>query len=767
MIRKYPGIFLLVFVIGGIFIADLTHWPSWLLLLAALSAGLAGLFVRSRTPFLATVLLAAALGGVAAVHFALSSYDFGDRHLARAIDEDRTCQIFGRVSDWPDLKANLTEITLAVDSLGGDLNRPVEGGILLKVTDTSTALQIGDRVEFHGRIYPLRQEDRRGSGFDYGRFLRMKGISGIVYLPTLLDVRIDRRYDYGFYALSDRLRAWITDCFNRNLPPNQAALASGFLIGETRDIPTHVYQQFRQSGTLHLLAVSGSNVALVLLVVLFVMRPFGFGRRARGAILLAVLLLFTVISYGQPSVIRAAVMAGLVIVAGMLERRYDLNNIIALSAVIILLFDPGELFDVGFQLSYATAWGLIFIVPRLTSLFQDNLNTRWYRWIAFPLIISLVAQIVSTPLVLLYFGQAPVLSVPANLLIVPLTGIAVVGAMVLFLADLIWPILALLVGSLVSVILGALLKLVALFGSATLPAIRIPAPEQGATEVAVVMMIYLLIVSGTLGISNQKARRLTVWIALCGCLMALIFAALPDKEGGEELRLTTVPGGVAGVRTHPGSRAGDLILIGAEAREYSVSDRILCPWLARLGIMTIDKCFILGSDYRCLEDIFALTDSLDVSVFYLPASLKQSASDVLTHSGRAGLADRLQFFGKGAIPLADHDGYYARGERLQLATQVGTIMFAGDYTDAVTYAGEEDAPQILVIGESGGKLPSADSLKIIGIRQVICSRFEQKAVAESGQPTESAILPGRAFRVDLRTTGEFVLSLDDRPAPHR
>jgi len=762
MIRKYPGIFLLIFVVGGIVIADLSQWPSWVFLLFALVSGLTGLLLLNRNSQVsAMICLGGALGGVVAVHFALTSYDLGNRHLAKQIDEDRVCHIFGRVSDWPELKANLTEVAVTVDSLGEEINRPVEGTVLLKITDTSTALQIGDRVEFHGRIYPLRVEDRSSGSFDYGRYLRMKGISGIVYLPTLLDVRIDRRYQYGFFALTDRLRAWITDCFKRNLPPDQAALASGFLIGETRDIPVHVYQQFRQSGTLHLLAVSGSNVALVLLVCVFLVRPFGLTRRRRGAVLLGLLLLFAVISYGQPSVIRASVMAGLVIVAGMLERRYDLNNIIALSAVIILLFDPGELFDVGFQLSYATAWGLIFIVPRLTVLFEKRQNTRWYRWVVFPVIISLIAQIVSTPLILLYFKQAPLLSVPANLVIVPLTGIAVVGVMAVAIADLIWPVLGLFVGSVVSLVLELLLRLVALFGAPDLPSLRIPAFTQAGFAVGATILIYVLVVLGAEAIASKKARRAVLWVLVLGCLAGVSLSLKSSHVKGEALRLTTIPGGIAAVRTQGGSKSGDLILLGVSAREYSISDRILCPWLRRLGVETIDKCFILEAEYRSLGDVFSLRDSLPISAFYLPQSMRQSVTDVLSHAGRGGLAAGTQYFSATDVPFSEQPGYYAGPNGLRLTTPKGTVWFARDVSAVQISPGGASSPAFVVLGEKVRDYRVGDSLKRAGVLGVICASLEQPSGRSEAVQLGSLRVSGPDFWKDLRATGELVMSLSD------
>ncbi len=313
MLRKHPALLFLGLVLAGIVAADVARIPSWVFLFGAFSAVLAAVLVAFRSIRVASVIFGVALAFVAAFHFAKDHYDLTPRHVARVADESRTVQIFGQVSDWPDLKANLTEIKVEVDSLGGRICRRVEGTILVKVTDTTTALQRGDRVEFWARIYPLVGGESGGERFDYRRYLQLKGVFGIVYLPTLLDVRIDKRSRIGLFAAVDQLRDAIRSTFSAYLSPDGAALASGFLIGETRNIPVHVYQWFKDSGTLHLLAVSGSNVALVLLVIIVLLRPFRLSRNVRAVVLLVVIVLFTMLSYGQPSVIRASVMAALVI----------------------------------------------------------------------------------------------------------------------------------------------------------------------------------------------------------------------------------------------------------------------------------------------------------------------------------------------------------------------------------------------------------------------------------------------------------------------
>ena len=297
--QKYPGAFLLVPVLIGIVAAD--QWDLSILLwlsasAAFLTVGLVATAKRKRG--LALLAFGLAMMGVSALNFGLRYSDQSPRHLSKLIEPHERYHVFGTVTDWPVLKTHRTEITVTVDSLIGSKAQFVEGGLLISISDTTTAIQRGDRIEFTSEIYSIRSS-KTASGFDYGRFLRLKGISGIAYLTTLLDVRIDRGNRYGLFRIVDKLRQGIIGSFNRNLSPVGAALASGFLIGETRNIPTDVYSMFRGSGTLHLLAVSGSNVALILMMAIVLMWPFSISRTRRAAVLIGVIIIFCILCYSQ------------------------------------------------------------------------------------------------------------------------------------------------------------------------------------------------------------------------------------------------------------------------------------------------------------------------------------------------------------------------------------------------------------------------------------------------------------------------------------
>ena len=231
MLKKYPGLFFLIPVVAGILFTDFVRPAGWLFLFLCLISFVGGLvlFKRESARF-SIILFAFCLFFFSGFHYGLKTYNFGSNHVARFISEKQTYQIYGEVADWPDLKYNRTELTIAIDSLGNGTNFPVKGSILLKLSNTTTALQRGDKVEFWGSIYPVKSHNGPG-GFDYARYLNHKGIHGIVYLPTLLNVRVGKPGGRGIIAYVDLLRDEISESLSRNLSKVAASLSAGFLIG--------------------------------------------------------------------------------------------------------------------------------------------------------------------------------------------------------------------------------------------------------------------------------------------------------------------------------------------------------------------------------------------------------------------------------------------------------------------------------------------------------------------------------------------------------
>ncbi|WP_419923338.1 ComEC/Rec2 family competence protein [Candidatus Poriferisodalis sp.] len=236
-----------------------------------------------------------------------------------------------------------------------------------------------------------------------------------------------RRTDGGSapFRLANAVRGLI-ERSSASLSPRDAALLAGFVYGDDRGQLAEVVHDFRATALTHLLAVSGSNVAFVLLLaapLLIRLRP----AMRLGAV--AVLLgQFAVLTRGEPSVLRACVLATLAVGAQSLGRRASAVRLLALAIIVLLLIDPLLVRSVGFQLSVAATAAIVAGTRRIAALLWGP------QWIRLPLAATLAAQIGVLPVQLAVFGSLPLVSIPANVLAGPLAGPAMVWGLVAGLA---------------------------------------------------------------------------------------------------------------------------------------------------------------------------------------------------------------------------------------------------------------------------------------------------------------------------------------------
>jgi competence protein ComEC len=197
-----------------------------------------------------------------------------------------------------------------------------------------------------------------------------------------------------------------------SLGPLDRALLAGFLLGDTRGIPDDVTEQFRASGLTHLVAVSGENVAFVLALFAPLLRRFGlFGRLVGG---ISVLVLFGTMTRWEPSVLRAIAMASIALIAGYLGRPAAGLRVLALAATALLVADPFLLHSVGFLLSCGASLGIAVLARPIADRLPGPV------WVREVLGVTAAAQIGVAPVLIPVFGSMPLVSLPANLVAVPL-----------------------------------------------------------------------------------------------------------------------------------------------------------------------------------------------------------------------------------------------------------------------------------------------------------------------------------------------------------
>src|SRR5437762_2360777 len=429
---------------------------AWTTCLAALaSAG--ALLLAGRTSRAAALLLAgvAAVGALRGIEAPLPL-----DHVAR-LALPRTARVDGRLAAEP-VQWAPDRLRLLIDAERVD-GLPRTGRIQATVYGVTPPLAVGQRITAELTLYPAIGFRNPGT-FDYAERLKQEDIH--VTAATRAD-RLTRVDDFA-PPWPARIKRASLAAISQALPPTSAALLTGLLLGERTALPSELDEGFRRAGVYHVLAVSGFNVALLAGATLALCRLARVGRRPSAVAAIVVVLGFAAVVGPEPSVLRAVVMAVLVLAALLLEREASVTNSLALAALATLAVHPGDLRDPGFQLSFAATAGIVAApMPRGV--------------IAGAIAISAAAQLAILPITLTHFNQLSTIGVVVNLAVVPLAGVATVAGLlavgVAFLSagaaqvafDAVWPLLL------------ALRALVAL--AATVPGalVHLPAPHWVAS----------------------------------------------------------------------------------------------------------------------------------------------------------------------------------------------------------------------------------------------------------------------------------------------
>jgi competence protein ComEC len=330
---------------------------------------------------------------------------------------------------------------------------------LFEKNDQSKSLLPGQAICFEISPKSIRNY-KNPFEFDYKRYLSRQIIFRQVYLPADTWKISEAGMKYSLKITAEQLRMYFLDIYEKNkFSDKELSVLSALTLGYKKGLDPEVKRVFSSAGVMHVLAVSGLHTGIVFIVVSFLfrfMKKKRFGRYAFVLIVIAVLWSFAYITGLSPSVKRAATMFSFVIIGQNLRRQSNTYNTLAASAFFLLLINPNNIFDAGFQLSYSAVFGIVFLQPRLKKLLIVENKLLHYFWELFT--VSIAAQIATFPLVVSYFYQFPSYFWISNLIIIP--AVTLLIPLGLFMLVFSWlPLLS----SLVSYVTGFILKHLILF----------------------------------------------------------------------------------------------------------------------------------------------------------------------------------------------------------------------------------------------------------------------------------------------------------------
>ncbi|MBY0537952.1 ComEC family competence protein [Patescibacteria group bacterium] len=448
---------------SGIFVRsffDMT-WPVivWLLVITA-ALGLWALrkrvVARSYSVMLVVVIGFCFVAGVA--RFELMEYL---KPVSQFVDQvGSKVEFSGVVVAEPEQTAQSTRLVVLVSDER-----------MLVSTDRYAGIGYGDEITFSGKLQiPESFETEFGRTFNYPGYLAVRNIYYTVSFAQGEVVGTDK----GNFLLEKlfTFKSQFLASMQTYIPEPEVGLGAGLLLGVKSGLGDELEEDFRTTGIIHIVVLSGANIMLVVIFVMYVL-AFFLPVRPRAVVGIVAIVLFALLVGLSATVVRASIMAVLVLLALLMGRRYDIMRALCLAGMVMILLNPLILvYDVGFQLSFLATLGLIVVAPQFETLLSGV--SPWFRLKEF-FVATVATQIMILPLLLFQIGQFSVVSVLVNMLVLPAVPFAMLLSFLTGLLGFILPALATLVGVVAYGFLAYIIVLATWFADLPFAAFIVPA----------------------------------------------------------------------------------------------------------------------------------------------------------------------------------------------------------------------------------------------------------------------------------------------------
>ena len=487
-----------------------------------------------------------------------------------------------------------------------------EGNKFILYLPHGDELKKGTLINLSGE-FRLPDLARNTGGFNYRRYLNSQKIYGIIraknyYVSNLAKFNL-------IYYIQDE----IYKSFARLFPKDEMGLIIGMMIGETKDISEDVLENFKTTGITHLIAVSGSNVVYVVVLVQFLFKKF-FGKRATYFISIFFLILFMLISGASASVCRATLMIILSICADIFFLKSDTFSNILTSAFVLILLNPLVIYDVGFILSFGGTLGIVLLSKDFTRLFKrlGKLNET--------LSVTCSAQFILAPIMMYYFNTFSILSIVTNIIVVPISGsITILGFVVFIISKISFPIAKLIANSLY-VLATFTIWVADMFSKIPFSLIRTITPNVFEIFLFYFVVFYFanLKVRGKkyrfIGEAQNNETKVTKMLANIRPIWVIAFIVIFVFS---ERIYYKIPRNYLDISCIDVGQ-GDSVLIETDSRKfilidgggnenYDVGENILLPYLLDRRVLNIDIIFSSHSDADHLNGIITALENMHVN----------------------------------------------------------------------------------------------------------------------------------------------------------
>ncbi len=433
---------------------------------------------------------------------------------------------------------------------------------------------------------------RNFHGFNYRDYLYKQNIHFILEATYISECRkTSLSLVQWILLLRQQAILGVTEMF----PEQSGAFMNALLFGDRQQMTFEVEEQYQQFGLVHLLAISGSHIVLLMVIVYFILLRSGVTREIATVCLIFFIPIYMILAGASPSVIRASITGVLMLIAFMCSIRLSSLDALSITAICMLIFDPYLVFNIGFQFSFVGSFALLLSAPLLLESGNGVIRNSIY--------ISLISQLVSTPILLYHFGYYSPYSIFLNILYVPFLSLIVLPCSIIILICL--PIIPFLAKSFANVLsIGLNLSNDFLSYCESLPFTRL---NFGQTPILLVALYCVSIISVLMVWERRISKGMVFIFAGIFLFISTGHYVYPYfRESGSVTFLDVGQGDAILIRL-PYDQEIYLIDTGGTIRlnkeewqrkkhEFSVGNDILIPYLQKEGIKKIDKLIVTHGD---------------------------------------------------------------------------------------------------------------------------------------------------------------------------
>lgn len=465
------------------------------------------------------------------------------------------------------------------------------------------------------------------NGFDYRSYLSAKKIYWIVEIDENPLLHCSS-FAPSLILQIKQLRYLGTHYLVGKFPYEIASLSAALIFGDRSLLHPDLLADYQKTGIVHLLAISGLHVSLLISVVFYLGLRVGMTRQFMTNFLLITIPGYVILTGASPSVIRAGLMFFLVLLITKWRKRINLNSMdaISLACIIFLFFDPMVIFDVGFQLSFSVSFAIIMSGGTILLFYQHNIIRM--------LVISIVSQLAAFPFLLFHYFELSLIGIAANLLYIPLFSFVYLPGLYILL------LLQLLFGKTPSILVDIFLKIIIFFNELIHGTAKIPFGRfiPGRPHLILILMDVLIIFSIFYIWECMTGSKRKKYLIILGALLLSLQLMLNQFNPFGEVTMIDVGQGDSILLQLPFRKGAVLIDTGGtmqyqeeewkqRVQPFEVGRDVVVPFLKGKGVSKIDTLVLTHGDTDHIGGAYSIIKELEVRQILMPSIMEPSETE--------------------------------------------------------------------------------------------------------------------------------------------